>query len=103
MEHRESAKPDMLLFYACVASLVATSFGFVLRAFVLQDWGKEFQLSQTQLGEISGVGLWPFAMSIVLFSLIVDRVGYKTSMIFAFLLHVTTAVITIFASGYWML
>jgi MFS family permease len=103
MEHRESAKPDMLLFYACVASLVATSFGFVLRAFVLQDWGKEFQLSQTQLGEISGVGLWPFAMSIVLFSLIVDRVGYKTSMIFAFLLHVTSAIVTIFANGYWML
>lgn len=103
MEHRESAKPDMLLFYACVASLVATSFGFVLRAFVLQDWGKEFQLSQTQLGEISGVGLWPFAMSIVLFSLIVDKVGYKTSMIFAFVLHVTSAIVTIFASGYWML
>lgn len=45
-------KPDMLLFYGCVASLTATSFGFVLRAFVLQDWGAEFQLTQTQLGEI---------------------------------------------------
>lgn len=96
-------KPDMLLFYGCVASLTATSFGFVLRAFVLQDWGAEFQLTQTQLGEISGVGLWPFAISIVLFSLIVDKVGYKTSMVFAFLLHIASAVITIFASGYWML
>lgn len=96
-------KPDMLLFYACVISLVATSFGFVLRAFVLQDWGAEFKLTQTQLGEISGVGLWPFAISIVLFSLIVDKVGYKTSMIFAFLLHVASALVTIFASGYWML
>ncbi len=96
-------KPDMLLFYACVISLVATSFGFVLRAFVLQDWGVEFKLTQTQLGEISGVGLWPFAISIVLFSLIVDRVGYKTSMVFALLLHLTSAIVTIFASGYWML
>lgn len=93
----------MLLFYACVISLVATSFGFVLRAFVLNDWGAEFQLTQTQLGEISGVGLWPFAISIVLFSLIVDRVGYKTSMAFAFLFHVASALVTIFASGYWML
>jgi MFS family permease len=99
----EEKKPDMLLFYGCVISLVATSFGFVLRAFVLQDWGVEFKLTQTQLGEIAGVGLWPFAISIVLFSLIVDRVGYKTSMIFAFLLHVTSAIVTIFASGYWML
>ncbi|SKB33917.1 Major Facilitator Superfamily protein [Parapedobacter luteus] len=96
-------KPDMRLFYACVISLVATSFGFVLRAFVLNDWGKEFQLTQTQLGEISGVGLWPFAISIVLFSLIVDRLGYKTSMVFAFLFHVASAVVTIFATGYWML
>lgn len=96
-------KPDMLLFYGCVISLVATSFGFVLRAFVLQDWGAEFKLTQTQLGEIAGVGLWPFAISIVLFSLIVDRVGYKTSMVFAFLLHITSAIVTIFASGYWML
>jgi len=96
-------KPDMLLFYACVISLVATSFGFVLRAFVLNDWGAEFQLTQTQLGEISGVGLWPFAISIVLFSLIVDKVGYKTSMVFAFLFHVASAVVTIFATGYWML
>ncbi len=96
-------KPDMLLFYACVISLVATSFGFVLRAFVLSDWGAEFQLTQTQLGEISGVGLWPFAISIVLFSLIVDKVGYKTSMVFAFLFHVGSALLTIFATGYWML
>ncbi len=96
-------KPDMLLFYACVISLVATSFGFVLRAFVLSDWGAEFQLTQTQLGEISGVGLWPFAISIVLFSLIVDKVGYKTSMVFAFLFHVASAILTIFATGYWML
>jgi len=98
-----AGKPDMLLFYACVISLVATSFGFVLRAFVLNDWGAEFQLTQTQLGEISGVGLLPFAISIVLFSLIVDRVGYKTSMVFAFLFHVASAVVTIFATGYWML
>jgi len=96
-------KPDMLLFYACVISLVATSFGFVLRAFVLNDWGAEFQLTQTQLGEISGVGLWPFAISIVLFSLIVDKVGYKTSMVFAFLFHVASGILTIFATGYWML
>src|SRR5690606_28649558 len=96
-------KPDMLLFYACVISLVATSFGFVLRAFVLNDWGAEFQLTQTQLGEISGVGLLPFAISIVLFSLIVDRVGYKTSMVFAFLFHEASEVVTIFATVYWML
>jgi MFS family permease len=94
---------DMKLFYACFVALVTTSFGFILRAFMLPEWGKEFNLTQTQLGEIAGVGLWPFAISIVLFSLIIDKIGYKTAMVFAFLCHVSSAILTIFASGYWML
>lgn len=94
---------DMKLFYACFVALVTTSFGFILRALSLSEWGTAFNLTQTQLGEIAGVGLWPFAISIVLFSLIIDKIGYKTAMIFAFLCHITSAVLTIFATGYWML
>ena len=95
--------PDMKLFYACFVALVTTSFGFILRALMLPEWGREFNLTQTQLGEIAGVGLWPFAISIVLFSLIIDKIGYKTAMIFAFICHVASAALTIFANGYWML
>jgi MFS family permease len=94
---------DMKLFYACFVALVTTSFGFILRALMLPAWGREFNLTQTQLGEIAGVGLWPFAISIVLFSLVIDKIGYKTAMVFAFVCHVASAVITIFANGYWML
>src|SRR5215218_10844923 len=94
---------DMKLFYACFVALVTTAFGFILRALILPQWGVEFNLTQTQLGEISGVGLWPFAISIVLFSLIIDKIGYKTAMIFAFICHLSAAIITIFATGYWML
>jgi MFS family permease len=94
---------DMKLFYACFAALVTTAFGFITRAVVLPQWGVEFNLTQTQLGEIAGVGLWPFAISIVLFSLIIDKIGYKTAMIFAFICHLSAAIITIFATGYWML
>ena len=95
--------PDMKLFYACFISLVTTAFGFILRSLMLPEWGKQFNLTQTQLGEIAGVGLWPFAISIVLFSLVIDKIGYKTAMIFAFICHVSSAIITIFANGYWML
>jgi MFS family permease len=95
--------PDMKLFYACFVALVTTAFGFIVRAIILPQWGKQFNLTQTQLGEITGVGLWPFAISIVLFSLIIDKIGYKTAMIFAFLCHVSSALLTIFANGYWML
>lgn len=93
----------MKLFWACFVALSTTSFGFILRALTLPQWGGDFNLTNTQIGEIAGVGLWPFAISIVLFSLIIDRVGYKSSMMFAFLCHLLSAGLTIFATGYWSL
>ncbi len=95
--------PDMKLFYACFVAMVTTAFGFILRALILPQWGRDFNLTQTELGQIAGVGLWPFAISIVLFSLIIDKIGYKTAMIFAIVCHISSAIITIFANGYWML
>ncbi len=91
------------LFWACFVALTTTSFGFILRALTLPEWGREFNLTNTQIGEIAGVGLWPFAISIVLFSLIIDRIGYKNAMIFAFVCHLTSAILTFFATGYWSL
>ena len=97
------AAPDMKLFYTCFVALVTTSFGFILRALMLPEWGVEFNLTQTQLGEIAGVGLWPFAISIVLFSLIIDKIGYKTAMIFAFLCHVISVILPFSPTVIWML
>ncbi len=98
-----NAQGDRSLFLACFVALSTTSFGFILRALTLPQWGSEFNLTNTQIGEIAGVGLWPFAISIVLFSLIIDRVGYKNAMIFAFVCHFLSAALTLFASGYWSL
>src|SRR5690606_25676033 len=100
---RNEDKQNKKLFLACYVALVTTSFGFILRALTLPQWGDEFNLTNTQIGEIAGVGLWPFAISIVLFSLIIDKVGYKNSMIFAFICHIASAVLTFFADGYTML
>nr|WP_145060126.1 MFS transporter [Adhaeretor mobilis] len=52
---------------------------------------------------ISGVGLYPFAISIILFSLIVDRIGYGTSIAIAFCGHIVSTVLTIFAPSYEVL
>ena len=97
------SKKDIWLFWGCFAALTATSFGFIVRTQVIGDWGVEFALSETQKGEIFGVGLWPFCISIILFSLVIDKIGYGTSMMIALLLHVLSAIITIMADGYWML
>jgi len=91
------------LFWACFISLMATSFGFAIRAMLITEWGDEFHLSKTQMGDILGVGLWPFAISIVLFSLIIDKIGYGKAMIFAFSCHISSVVITLLANGYELL
>ena len=91
------------LFWGCFIVLVASAFGFVFRSFLMAGWGTEFNLSKTQQGEIFGVSFWPFGISIVFFSLIIDKVGYKKSMVFAFICHILSVVLTIFATGYWML
>jgi MFS family permease len=98
-----SEAPDMKLFWGCFIALIATSFGFIIRALIIGDWATDFNLTETQKGELLGVGLWPFAISIVLFSLVIDRIGYRNAMIFGLVCHLSSAVITIFAKDYWWL
>ncbi len=93
-------KNQLLLFWGCFFALIATAFGFIVRAQIIGDWETEFSLTETQKGEILGVGLWPFALSIVLFSLVIDKIGYGKAMVFAFLCHGVSAVMTIQADGY---
>src|SRR3954453_18110056 len=87
-------------FAVCFAALTATSFCFILRAFSIDAWGVEFGLSETQKGELAGVGLWPFAISIVLLSLIIDRIGFKMTLWFAAACHVVGLVLILQAHGY---
>lgn len=89
------SRNETLLFWACFAAIVATAFGFIIRSQIVGDWAREYGLGQTEVGKINGVGLWPFAISIVLFSLIIDKIGYGKAMIFAFVCHVGSAILTI--------
>jgi MFS family permease len=91
------------LFVGCFMALVATAFGFAVRSAVLGDWEAQFDLTEEQKGIINGVGLYPFAISIILFSLIVDRIGYGTAMFFGFVGHVVSTVLTIFAPSFEVL
>jgi len=98
-DHR-TGESHTFLFWTCFVSLVATSFGFISRSFMLEDWGEEFGLEPVQLGEIFGAGLWPFAISIVVISLFIDRIGYKAGMWIALICHLASGVMTIMATGY---
>ncbi len=51
-------KKQNRLFVACIAALVATSFGFIIRAILLNDIGLDLNLTESQKGAIQGVGLF---------------------------------------------
>ena len=93
-------RSEKWLFWGCFIALITTAFGFILRVFLMDGWAKEFNFSETQKGELMGVGLWPFAISIVLFSLVIDRIGYKTAMWFGFLCHLVSLAMTVNAKSY---
>lgn len=80
--------PSKKLFWGCFLALITTAFGFISRMFLIDEWGTEFGLDGATKGELQGMGIWPFAISIVAFSLFIDRIGYKTAMVLSFLGYV---------------
>ena len=91
---------DMKLFWACFIALVATSFVFGVRANTIGELQNSFNLSESQKGQINGAGMWPFALSIIFFSLVIDKIGYKTVAVFAVVCHLVSLVLTLRASGF---
>src|SRR5687767_12479617 len=79
---------DKILFWGCFIALVTTAFGFIARMFLINVWAAEFSLDPAQAGRLAGIGIWPFAASIIGFSLIIDKIGYKVAMVMAFLGHI---------------
>ncbi|WP_018969401.1 MFS transporter [Rubritalea marina] len=77
-----------VLFWASFLSLMASGMAFTYRALSLGEWGSKFNLSGAELGGIVlGNYFWPIAITMIVFSLIVDFVGYKPSMIICWVLH----------------
>ena len=83
-----------LLFWASFLSLTAAGVGFAFRVAMGGTYGSELELTNQQVGEIFGASLWPIAITMILFSLVVDRTGYKLPMIIAFVLQAVSGVMT---------
>jgi MFS family permease len=88
------------LFWASFLSLLAAGVGFAYRVMVLGVWGEEFSFTGKELGMIFGASLWPIAITMILFSLIVDVVGYRISMYCAFALQALSTVFVFMADSY---
>ncbi|MFT6111215.1 MAG: MFS family permease, partial [Planctomycetota bacterium] len=95
-----TAGEKRLLFWASFLSLAAAGVGFAFRVAMGGEYGAELDLSNQQIGEVFGASLWPIALTMIGFSLVIDRTGYKLPMVIAFLLQVGSGVGTFLADSY---
>jgi len=76
---------NKVLFWGCFIALITTSYAFISRMILCGgQFATDFGLDKVSVGELQGAGIWPFGVSIILFSLFIDRIGYKVAMLFSF-------------------
>jgi len=80
-----SKNQNKILFWGCFIAIITTSYAFISRIILCGgQFVTDFGLDKVQVGELVGAGIWPFGVSIILFSLFIDRIGYKVAMAFSF-------------------
>jgi MFS family permease len=93
-------KPSMALFWGCFIALITTAFAFFSRMYLCDvRFGADFNIDKGTIGALKGAGVWPFAISIILFSLIIDRIGYRAAMFFSFACYVIYVIMACLAYG----
>jgi MFS family permease len=77
---------DKILFWGCFIALITTSYAFISRIILCTgpQFATDFGLDKVMVGGLVGAGIWSFGVSIIVFSLFIDRIGYKVAMIFSF-------------------
>lgn len=98
----ENIKKSLLFNASCVA-LVVTALTFATRAGMIDDWREEFSLTAEQVGWIVGTAFWGFTLAMILGGPLVDIIGMKRIVFFAFACHVTGIILTIVSKGFWPL
>lgn len=93
----ETSFSHKMLFWASFFTLIAAGMGFSIRGDILGDWGRDFGFTKGEIGEILGMGLFGFGVTIIAFSFLADLFGYGRLMIIAFLLHIASVGFTLLA------
>lgn len=91
-------KNDTFVFWGCFIALITTSFAFFSRMYLCDvRFGSDFGIEKVTIGALKGAGVWPFAISIILFSLIIDKIGYRVAMFFSFVCYAVYLVLACLA------
>ncbi len=91
-------KQRTIIFWSSFLALMAAGIGFGIRVMSIGIWAEEFEISGDAAGALFGASLWPIAIGMILFSLIVDKIGYKVSMMIAFASLAGSSIWTLFAA-----
>ena len=91
------------LFNASCVALVVTALAFATRGSFVTEWGKEFSLSPTEIGWITGTAFWGFTIAMAFGGMLVDVIGMKRIFLIAFVCHLTGIIMTVYATGFWTL
>lgn len=100
MVNEADEKPSQLMFWGCFIALITTAFAFITRSFMVNNqdmWPADFGLDKVQGQVLFGHGIWPFAISIILFSLVIDKIGYRAAMFFSFICYAIYAALALWA------
>jgi MFS family permease len=98
----ENIKKGALFTGSCFA-LITTAFTFSIRAGILPQLGKEFNLTAEQLGFINSMWFVGFPISMIIGGLVYHSFGPKNIMRVAFVAHTLGIVFTIYSGGYTLL
>lgn len=98
MQPANAALNRQRLFLASFILLIASGVGFSARAAVLGIWGAEFGFTKADLGVITGFGLTGFGLTVIFFSVLVERWGYGVLLALTFGCHVLSAVVSLLAA-----
>lgn len=82
------------LLWAGFMAILAAGVGFAIRGGILDNWGREFGFTGSELGTIGGAGFTGFCFGIIIGGVIADKIGYGKLVIAAFVFHVLSAVVT---------
>jgi MFS family permease len=91
------------LFIASCIALVTTSMTFAIRAGMLGELGKQFNLTNAELGWVASMAFLGFPVATMLGGWLCDVVGMGRLLILAFITHMLGIVLTISATGFWTL
>jgi MFS family permease len=88
------------LFWASCISLIVTAMSFAIRGAIIAQLGKQFALTNEQLGLITSTAFWGFAITTIIGGWLCDVVGMGKLLTLAFIGHTVGIVTTIFAGSF---